>query len=71
MGDFFNSIFDFMGDAVVGALESFVVWLYQLVIVIAQALYQIVTDPPAQHLTGLGFMIAFSLLFLWLLGRLG
>ena len=42
MGDFFNSIFDFMGDAVVGALESFVVWLYQLVIVIAQALYQIV-----------------------------
>jgi cytochrome c oxidase accessory protein FixG len=32
-------------------------------------LYQIVTDPPAQHLTGLGFMIAFSLLFYGIFAR--
>ncbi|MDR3456690.1 MAG: cytochrome c oxidase accessory protein CcoG [Verrucomicrobiae bacterium] len=34
-----------------------------------QALYQIVTDPPARHLTGLGFMIAFSLLFYGIFAR--
>jgi cytochrome c oxidase accessory protein FixG len=34
-----------------------------------QALYQIVTDPPAQHLTGLAFMIAFSLLFYGIFAR--
>jgi cytochrome c oxidase accessory protein FixG len=34
-----------------------------------QALYQIVTDPPSQHLAGLGFMIAFSLLFYGIFAR--
>lgn len=34
-----------------------------------QALYKIVTDPPAQHLVGLGFMIAFSLLFYGIFAR--
>lgn len=34
-----------------------------------QALYQIVIDPPAQHLTGLSFMIAFSLLFYGIFAR--
>ena len=34
-----------------------------------QALYQIVTDPPAQHLVGLSFMIAFSLLFYGIFAR--
>jgi cytochrome c oxidase accessory protein FixG len=34
-----------------------------------QALYQIVTDPPAQHLTGLAFMVAFSLLFYGIFAR--
>jgi len=32
-------------------------------------LWQIVTDPPAQHLTGLGFMLAFSLLFYAIFAR--
>ena len=32
-------------------------------------LYQIVTDPPAQHLAGLSFMIAFSLLFYGIFAR--
>lgn len=32
-------------------------------------LYAIVTDPPAQHLTGLGIMIAFSLLFYGIFAR--
>jgi cytochrome c oxidase accessory protein FixG len=32
-------------------------------------LYQIVTDPPAQHVVGLGFMIAFSLLFYGIFAR--
>jgi cytochrome c oxidase accessory protein FixG len=32
-------------------------------------LYQIVTDPPARHLTGLGFMTAFSLLFYGIFAR--
>jgi cytochrome c oxidase accessory protein FixG len=32
-------------------------------------LYQIVTAPPAQHLTGLGFMMAFSLLFYGIFAR--
>jgi cytochrome c oxidase accessory protein FixG len=34
-----------------------------------QQLYQIVTDPPAQHLVGLGFMLAFSLLFYGIFAR--
>jgi cytochrome c oxidase accessory protein FixG len=34
-----------------------------------QQLYQIVTDPPAQHLTGLTFMIAFTLLFYGIFAR--
>ena len=34
-----------------------------------QQLYQIVTDPPAQHLTGLTFMIGFSLLFYGIFSR--
>jgi len=34
-----------------------------------QQLYQIVTDPPAQHVTGLAFMIAFSLLFYGIFAR--
>ena len=34
-----------------------------------QQLFQIITDPPAQHLVGLGFMIAFSLLFYGIFAR--
>jgi cytochrome c oxidase accessory protein FixG len=34
-----------------------------------QALYQIITDPPAHHLTGLSFMIGFSLLFYGIFAR--
>jgi len=34
-----------------------------------QALYQIITDPPAQHLTGLTFMIGFSFLFYGIFAR--
>ena len=34
-----------------------------------QALYQIITDPPAQHVTGLVFMVAFSLLFYGIFAR--
>ena len=34
-----------------------------------QALYQIVTDPPAQHVTGLAFMVAFALLFYGIFAR--
>ncbi len=34
-----------------------------------QALWQIVTDPPAQHLVGLAFMIAFTLLFYGIFAR--
>ena len=34
-----------------------------------QQLYQIITDPPAKHLTGLTFMIAFSLLFYGIFAR--
>jgi len=34
-----------------------------------QALYQIVADPPARHLVGLGFMFAFSLLFYGIFAR--
>ena len=37
--------------------------------VFKQAVYQIVTDPPAQHLTGLSFMIGFSLLFYGIFAR--
>ena len=32
-------------------------------------LYEIITDPPAQHLAGLGFMIAFALLFYGIFAR--
>ena len=34
-----------------------------------QALYHIINDPPAQHLTGLSFMIAFALLFYGIFAR--
>ena len=34
-----------------------------------QSLYQIVTDPPAQHVTGLAFMVAFALLFYGIFAR--
>lgn len=34
-----------------------------------QQLFQIVTDPPAQHLLGLGFMLAFALLFYGIFAR--
>jgi len=34
-----------------------------------QALYQIIIDPPAEHLTGLSFMIGFSLLFYGIFAR--
>jgi cytochrome c oxidase accessory protein FixG len=34
-----------------------------------QALYQIVTDSPSQHLVGLSFMVAFSLLFYGIFAR--
>lgn len=42
MGDLFGSIIDSIGGAVVSALESFVVWLYQLIVVVFQALYQVI-----------------------------
>jgi len=41
MGGLLNSIFDFLGGSVVDALEAFVQWLYQLVVVIFQVLYQL------------------------------
>lgn len=34
-----------------------------------QALWQIVTDPPSEHWAGLGFMVAFSLLFYGIFAR--
>jgi len=34
-----------------------------------QSLYQIIIDPPARHLVGLGFMIGFSLLFYGIFAR--
>jgi cytochrome c oxidase accessory protein FixG len=34
-----------------------------------QQLFQIITDPPAQHLTGLTFMVAFALLFYGIFAR--
>jgi cytochrome c oxidase accessory protein FixG len=34
-----------------------------------RALYQIVTDPPLEHFTGLGFMIGFALLFYGIFAR--
>ena len=34
-----------------------------------QQLYQIITDPPAQHLVGLSFMLAFALLFYGIFAR--
>ena len=34
-----------------------------------QSLYQIITDPPAQHLVGLSFMVAFALLFYGIFAR--
>lgn len=34
-----------------------------------QQLYQIITDPPSQHVVGLGFMVAFSLLFYGIFAR--
>jgi cytochrome c oxidase accessory protein FixG len=34
-----------------------------------QALWQIITDPPAQHTVGLSFMVAFSLLFYGIFAR--
>jgi cytochrome c oxidase accessory protein FixG len=34
-----------------------------------QALWQIITDPPTQHVTGLAFMVAFSLLFYSIFAR--
>ena len=34
-----------------------------------QQLYQIITDPPAKHLVGLAFMIAFTLLFYGIFAR--
>jgi cytochrome c oxidase accessory protein FixG len=34
-----------------------------------QQLYQIITDPPARHLAGLGFMIGFALLFYGIFAR--
>ncbi len=34
-----------------------------------QQLYQIITDPPSQHVVGLSFMIAFSLLFYGIFAR--
>ena len=49
---------------------SFVVGNVLLSYVIGwQALYRIITDPPAQHLAGLSFMVAFSLLFYGIFAR--
>jgi len=41
MGGLLGSIFDFLGGTVASALESFVVWLYQLVVAVFQVLYQL------------------------------
>lgn len=41
MGGLLDSIFGFLGDTVVAALEDFVVWLYQLIVVVFQVLYQL------------------------------
>ena len=42
MGDLLGSIFGFLGGAAIGALETFVLWLYQLVVVVFQVLYQVI-----------------------------
>src|SRR5215469_14276885 len=42
MGDLLGSIFGFLGDTVVTALESFVLWLYNLIVVVFQVLWQVI-----------------------------
>lgn len=42
MGDLLSGIFDFLGGTAVAALESFVVWLYQLIVVAFLVLLQII-----------------------------
>jgi hypothetical protein len=42
MGDLLGSVFDFLGGTAVAALESFVVWLYQLVVALFMVLYQLI-----------------------------
>lgn len=41
MGDLLGGIFDFLGGTLVSALESFVLWLYQLIVVVFQVLWQV------------------------------
>jgi hypothetical protein len=40
MGDLLGSIFSYLGGTFASALESFVVWLYQLVVIVFQVLWQ-------------------------------
>jgi hypothetical protein len=43
MGDLLSGIFDFLGSTVVAALEQFVIWLYQLIVVVFQVLLQLLS----------------------------
>lgn len=42
MGSLLGGIFDFLGGAVVSALETFVVWLFQLIVLVFQVLWQVI-----------------------------
>jgi hypothetical protein len=42
VGDILNSIFGFLGDGLLSALEDFIVWVYQLAIAVFQVLWQII-----------------------------
>jgi hypothetical protein len=41
VGDWLNQIFGFLGGTLVSSLEAFIVWLYQLIVVVFQVLYQL------------------------------
>ncbi len=56
-----HSIFFALSFLVGNVLLSYIIGWRQL--------YQIITDPPAQHVTGLAFMIAFALLFYGIFAR--
>lgn len=42
MGDILNSIFDWLGSSVLSALETFIVWVYNLAIAFFQVLWQVI-----------------------------
>jgi cytochrome c oxidase accessory protein FixG len=65
-----NKIFRKLSKHAVFYALSFLVGNVLLSYIIGwQQLYQIITDPPALHLVGLSFMIAFSLLFYGIFAR--